>query len=81
MKPFDVINLGSGKGYSVMEVVDTYGRVAGKEVKYVIGQRREGDAAYKVAVTQKASHLLHWTTTKNLEDMCRDSYNYVTNNQ
>jgi UDP-glucose 4-epimerase len=37
MKPFDVINLGSGKGYSVMEVVDTYGRVAGKEVKYVIG--------------------------------------------
>jgi UDP-glucose 4-epimerase len=54
LKAFDIFNLGSGKGYSVLDVVKTYSEVANKQVPYTITGRREGDCDSKVAIPNKA---------------------------
>jgi len=62
MKNFDIINLGSGRGYSVLDVVSIYEKVSGQEIPYVIGQRRDGDCDSKVADPSKAFEVLGWKT-------------------
>ncbi len=73
----DAYNLGTGKGYSVLEVVQTFARVNHIEVPYQICGRRPGDIAQCFADTQKAWRELGWKAEKNLEEMCRDSWNYL----
>ncbi len=71
-------NLGTGQGYSVLELVETFSRVNDVSVNYKIVGRRAGDIDACYADTSKALNELGWKATKNIEDMCRDSYNFVT---
>ena len=74
-------NLGTGNGYSVLEIVETFKRVNNIDVPYVIGDRRPGDAAECYCVPDKAERELGWKATHNLEEMCRDSWNFVLKNR
>ena len=77
----DVFNLGTGTGYSVLDVVNAYNKVCGDKVKYKIAPRRDGDAAVCYCSPQKASEVLGWEATHNLDDMCKSSYVYEFNNK
>jgi UDP-glucose 4-epimerase len=72
-----VYNLGTGKGYSVLEVIRTFEEASGQEVKYRIAPRRPGDIAECYADPQKAKIELGWTAGKNLYEMCADSWKFV----
>jgi UDP-glucose 4-epimerase len=72
-----IYNLGSGKGSSVMELIKTFERVNGVEIPFVIADRREGDVATTFADSTKAFDILGWKTTRTMEDICRDGYNFV----
>ena len=74
-------NLGTGFGYSVLDVIDTFEKVNGVNIKYRMIARRPGDVAELYADTTLSERELGFTTTKTLEDMCRDAYNYAINNQ
>ncbi|MDD3254189.1 MAG: UDP-glucose 4-epimerase GalE [Lachnospiraceae bacterium] len=75
-KGIEAVNLGTGTGYSVLDLVNTFMKVNGVEVAYEIAARRPGDIATCYADVEKAKGLLHWTTKKTLEDMCRDSWHW-----
>ena len=70
------INLGTGIGYSVLDIVNAFERANGVHIPYVITPRRAGDVAVCYASTEKASELLGWHAEKNLDDMCRDSWRW-----
>lgn len=72
----EAINLGTGVGYSVFDVVATFEKANGIAIPYVIAPRRSGDIAQCYADTQKAELLLGWKVEKTLEDMCRDSWRF-----
>lgn len=76
----EAINLGSGKGHSVLDVVNAFSRVNNIEIPYEIKERRAGDLAEFYANADKAKELLGWTAEKTLDDMCRDSWNWQSNN-
>jgi UDP-glucose 4-epimerase len=75
-----ICNLGTGKGYSVLEIVNTFNKVNGDLVKFKFTDRRPGDIAICYADTEKAEKELHFKTTKTLEDMCKSSYEFEKNN-
>ena len=79
-KGADVINLGTGKGYSVLEMVKTFSEVSGVNIPYEINARRAGDIAECYADPTKAKGKLGWVAEKNLRDMCRDSWRWQKNN-
>ena len=72
-----VYNLGSGKGVSVLELINTFEKVNGVKVNYKIVGRRAGDLAEMYADPSKALRELGWKTEKTVEDMCRDSWNFM----
>ncbi len=72
-------NLGTGNGYSVLEIVNTFKRVNNVDVPYKIAPRRPGDIAACYASTKKAEEELHWKAELGIEEMCRDAYNFVLN--
>ena len=74
-----IYNLGTGKGYSVLDMVKAFEKATGKKVPYKIAPRREGDIAECYANPKKAEVELGWKAEKTLEDMCRDSWNYINN--
>ncbi len=74
-----IYNLGTGTGYSVLEIVEAFERVNSVKVPYKIMPRRAGDIATCYAATDKAYNELGFKTTKNLEDMCRDMWNFEKN--
>ena len=76
-----IYNLGTGTGYSVLDMVKAFEETTGKEVKYKIAPRRAGDIATCYADSAKAKKELNWATEKTLEDMCRDSWNYIEKNK
>ncbi len=76
----DVFNLGTGIGYSVLDLVNTFSRVNGMEIPYVIVDRRPGDVARCYADASKAREKLGWAAQKTLEDMCRDSWRWQSQN-
>ncbi len=67
-------NLGSGQGYSVIEVIKAFEQESGRSVPYVIGARRKGDVACSVADPSYAAKCLGWRTKRSLNEMCRDSW-------
>jgi len=73
---FDVINVGTGQGNSVMEVIKTFERVTGEKVNYEVGPRREGDVESIYANVDKAKKVLGWQSRLTLEDGLRDSWNW-----
>ena len=72
----EVFNLGTGKGYSVLEIVEAFERVNNVKVPYVIAERRPGDIAECYANTDKAEKVLGWKAEKELDDMCRDAWRW-----
>ena len=80
MTGVEVYNLGTGKGYSVLDIVKTFERVNNVEVKYEIAPRRPGDIAECYADPSKAKEELGWEATRNLEQMCADGWKYTKNN-
>lgn len=73
-------NLGTGTGYSVLDVVNTFNKICGNKVNYKIVDRRPGDAACVYANPEKAYKELGFKTEKSLEDMCMSSYNFEKQN-
>jgi UDP-glucose 4-epimerase len=71
------INLGSGTGSSVFEILTTAKKVCGRDIPYEIGQRRDGDPETLVAEIDKAKEILGWKPILNLEDMVRDAYEFI----
>ena len=76
----EIINLGTGCGYSVLDLVNTFTRVNGVPVPYKFAPRRPGDIAENYADPSKAAKLLGWKAEKTLEDMCRDTYRFQKSN-
>ena len=71
------VNLGTGKGTSVLEIVNAFEKYCGVKIPYKITPRRPGDIATCYASTEKAERLLGWKAVKNLGQMCADSYRYA----
>ncbi|WP_338631225.1 UDP-glucose 4-epimerase GalE [Clostridium baratii] len=69
-------NLGTGQGYSVLEIIDAFSKASGKEIPYKIVERRAGDIGKSYADPSKAKEELNWVAEKNLNDMCRDFWNW-----
>ena len=76
-----VYNLGTGNPYTVQEMVDTFIKVNNVEVPYQYAERRDGDLPIFYADSNKAKEDLNWVAEKTLEDMCKDSWNYVLKNK
>ncbi|MBO4919072.1 MAG: UDP-glucose 4-epimerase GalE [Erysipelotrichaceae bacterium] len=76
-KGTEVINIGTGKGYSVMEVLHAYEKACGKKIPYQIMERRPGDIATCYADTEKAEKLLNFKAEYNIDRMCEDSYRFT----
>ena len=76
-----IYNLGTGKGYSVLDMVKAFETATGKKVPYKIAPRREGDIATCYADPKRAKEELGWSAEKTLEDMCKDSWNYIITNK
>lgn len=74
------VNLGTGTGYSVMDVLNTFMEVNGIDVPYVIAGRRAGDIAECYADPSRAEELLGWKAEFDLKKMCRDSWNFIAKN-
>ncbi len=76
----EIFNLGTGVGYSVLDVVHAFEKANNVKIPYVIQPRRAGDVAVCYSDASKAKRILNWHTEFNLEDMCRDSWNWQKNN-
>ena len=79
-KGTEVFNLGTGKGSSVLDMVNTFVAATGVQVPYEIAGRRAGDIAVCYADPAKSQKILGWTAQKTLADMCRDSWNWQSQN-
>ena len=73
---FEIFNLGTGQGYTVMEIITSFEKVTGKKLNYKIVERREGDVPKLYANADKAITQLNWKATKGLEDMIADSWRW-----
>lgn len=71
LKGFKAINLGTGKGYSVLEVIHAFEKASGKKISCKIVERRSGDIAVSYADASIANKELNWIATKNMDDMCK----------
>ena len=79
-KGTEVFNIGTGIGYSVLDMVKAFEKANDIKVPYEIVDRRPGDIATCYADSTKAADMLGWKAEKNLEDMCRDTWNWQKNN-
>ena len=70
----EAFNLGTGNGYSVLEVIEAYRKASGAEIPYVVDPRRPGDVAEYFANPEKAKTILHWHAERDLANMCKTSY-------
>lgn len=75
-----VFNLGTGTGYSVLDMVRAFSRVTGREIPYKIVDRRPGDLATVYSSPDKSAELLGWKAQYTLDDMCRDAWNWQSKN-
>lgn len=77
---FRIYNLGTGNGYSVLEVIRAYEKACGHKIPYVIDERRPGDIAVSYCDPKKAFEEMGWKAEFGIEDMCRDSYRWQSMN-
>ena len=80
LSPFRTFNLGSGKGCSVLELVETMQNVSGKEIPVQFTGRRSGDLGVSIAKPVRAARELQWKTELHLIDSCRDTWNFLAKN-
>ena len=78
-KGVEAINLGTGNGISVLDLVHAFNKANDMELPYVIGPRRDGDLPAFWADANKAKEILNWEATHTVEDMCRSSWNFAKN--
>ena len=76
----NVFNLGTGHGYSVLDIIKAFSKACGRNLPYVIDPRRPGDIAVCYSDPKKAQEVLGWTAEKTLEDMCRDGWKWQSSN-
>lgn len=76
----ETVNLGTGKGYSVMEVLSAFSKASGKEIPYDITCRRSGDIATSFADTRKANSILDWEAKLSLDDICESVWRWQQQN-
>ncbi|XP_071563045.1 UDP-glucose 4-epimerase isoform X2 [Temnothorax nylanderi] len=77
---FKAINLGTGKGYSVLEVIHAFEKASGQKIPYKIVERRSGDISASYADASIANKELDWVATRNMDDMCADTWKWQQNN-
>ncbi len=77
IKGIEFINLGAGKGYSVLEVKDAFVKASKKEIPYKVYPRRSGDIATSYADAEKAHRLLGWKTEADIDEMCEDAWRFI----
>ena len=75
-----IFNLGTGKGYSVLDMVKAFERATGVKIPYEIVARRPGDLATVYSSPDKSAEILGWRTQYDLEDMCRDTWKWQSSN-
>lgn len=75
-----IYNLGTGVGYSVLDMINAYNKCCGNKVKYKFAPRRPGDIDICYANSDKALNELGWKATKTLDDMCKSTYNFQLKN-
>lgn len=75
-KGTEAFNLGTGNGYSVLEVIDAYRKASGAEIPYVIDPRRPGDVAQNFANPTRANDLLNWKAERDITNMCETSFHW-----
>ena len=80
MKGVEIYNLGTGKGYSVLDIVKAFEDATGIKIKYEITNRRPGDIPTCYADPTKAKEELGWEATKDIKEMCEDSWRFTKNN-
>jgi UDP-glucose 4-epimerase len=73
-------NLGTGRGYSVLEMVEAFEKASGKKIPYKLVARRPGDVASCYADPSKAKSDLDWTAGRDINEMCADSWCWQSNN-
>ena len=78
-KMYDFVNVGTGKGNSVLEVIETFKKVTGESLNYRIGDRREGDVEQVYASVDKSTKMLGWTAELGLEDALEDAWRWQQN--
>ncbi len=74
------VNLGTGNGYSVLQVVEAYKKASGKDIPVKIQPRRSGDVAENYADATRAKELISWTAQYGIDEMCRDAWNFASKN-
>lgn len=79
-KGVEIFNIGTGTPYSVLDIIKTFEKVNGIKINYEIGARRAGDLPECWANADKAAKVLGWKAEKNLDDMCRDAWNWQKKN-
>ena len=79
-KGTEIINLGTGTPYSVLDMVKAFGKACGHDIKFEIGSRRPGDVQDCWADASKAARLLGWTAERGIDEMCRDAWTWQSNN-
>ena len=72
-----LVNLGTGRGHTVLEVIDAYGRACGRDLPHAIAGRRPGDVPIYVAKSDLASEVLGFRAEKSLDDMCESSWRWI----
>ena len=75
-----IYNLGTGKGYSVLDIVKAFEKACGKKIPYEIKDRRPGDIATCYADPAKAKNELGWEAVRGLDEMCEDSWRWQSGN-
>ncbi len=75
-----IYNLGTGRGYSVLDVLHSYEKACGRELPYVIGPRRPGDVDASYSDPTLAKNELDWVAENDIDEMCRDSWNWQSKN-
>ena len=78
--PFSIINLGTGKGTSVLELINVFKKVNRIDIKYEFTERRKGDKPIIYADIKKALKVMNWKPKRNIEDMCKDGWKWFINN-
>ena len=75
-----IVNIGTGVGYSVIDIIKAFEKVSGKKVPYKIVQRRLGDISTCYSDSSYAKEVLNWESKKTIDDMCADSWKWQSNN-
>jgi len=75
-----IVNLGTGQGYSVFEMIKSYEKASSKKIPYKIVKRRDGDIAECYANPLYAKNILGWSAKKTLDEMCEDSWRWQSMN-